>query len=105
MSRYIDAEKLIKVLRDGMIDENDWSYESPAECRGVLEFSIAEVKKIPTADVAEVKRGRWIVDTAFGNDVMSDEQMVICSVCGKGIFWGKQNFCPNCGSRMVDEDE
>lgn len=46
------------------------------------------------------KRGRWIVDTAFGNDVMSDEQMVICSVCGKGIFWGKQNYCPNCGAKM-----
>lgn len=51
------------------------------------------------------KRGRWIVDTAFGNDVMSDEQMVICSVCGKGIFWGKQNYCPNCGAYMEGTNE
>lgn len=54
-------------------------------------------------DAVEVKYGEWIVDTAFGNDVMSDEQMVICSECGKGIFWGKQNYCPNCGALMMDE--
>ena len=57
-----------------------------------------------SADVAPVRRGRWIIDRAFGNDVMSNEQMVICSECHKGIFWGKQNYCPNCGAKMgVDE--
>ena len=55
-------------------------------------------------DVAEVKRGHWIVDRKFGNDVMSGEQMVICSECGKGIFWGKQNYCPNCGAKMDEVD-
>ena len=53
----------------------------------------------------EIKRGRWIIDREFGNDVMSGEQMVICSECGKGIFWGKQNYCPNCGASMMDEVE
>ena len=53
----------------------------------------------------EIKRGRWIIDREFGNDVMSDEQMVICSVCGKGIFWGKQNYCPNCGAKMDEVAE
>ena len=57
-------------------------------------FHECEVEFVP------VKRGRWIIDREFGNDVMSNEQMVICSECGKGIFWGKQNYCPNCGSRM-----
>lgn len=47
-----------------------------------------------------VKHGRWIIDTKFGADVMSGEQMVICSECGRGIFWGKQNYCPNCGAKM-----
>ena len=56
MARYIDADELIKVLRAGMIEENDWSYESPAECRGVLEWAIAEAERMPTADVAEVVR-------------------------------------------------
>ena len=63
------------------------------------------IDAIPTAEVAEIKRGRWIIDREFGNDVMSDEQMVICSVCGKGIFWGKQNYCPNCGAKMDEVEE
>lgn len=82
--RLIDGDELIK----------------EAEKEGAYGYVSAEqIAAFPTAE----KRGRWIVDTAFGNDVMSGEQMVICSECGKGIFWGKQNFCPNCGSRMVDE--
>lgn len=58
------------------------------------------IEHLPAADVVEVVHGEWIVDRAFGNDVMSGEQMVICSVCGKGIFWGKQKYCPNCGAKM-----
>ena len=83
MSRYIDADELIK----------------EAEKEGAYGYVSAEqIADFPTA--VEVKYGRWIVDTAFGNDVMSGEQMVICSECGKGIFWGKQNYCPNCGAKM-----
>ena len=89
MSRYIDADELIKEA------EKDGAY-------GYV--SAEQIADFPTADVAEVKHGRWIVDREFGNDVMSGEKMVICSVCGKGIFWGKQNYCPNCGSRMDEVD-
>lgn len=59
------------------------------------------IEMAPT--VEPVKHGRWIIDTKFGADVMSGEQMVICSVCGRGIFWGKQNYCPHCGARMDEE--
>lgn len=65
-----------------------------------MDISSEDIKAIPAADVVEVRRGRWIIDRAFGNDVLSGEQMVICSVCHKGIFWGKQNYCPNCGAKM-----
>lgn len=51
-------------------------------------------------EAAEPKRGRWIIDRKFGADIMSDEQMVICSECKQGIFWGRQNYCPNCGAKM-----
>lgn len=98
MSRYIDAE-----LIEPFIKREEWN--TPDErWRPESEFG-RFIDAIPTAEVAEIKRGRWIIDREFGNDVMSDEQMVICSVCGKGIFWGKQNYCPNCGSLMVIEDE
>ena len=101
MSKYIDADELIKTLnREGVPFNEDVNYF-------ILNAPAADVVKAdhrtrrrPSDGYAEIKHGRWIVDTAFGNDVMSDEQMVICSECGKGIFWGKQNYCPNCGSRM-----
>ena len=51
----------------------------------------------------ERKTGRWIIDRKFGADIMSGGNMVICSECGKGIMYGKQNFCPNCGSGMREE--
>ena len=80
----VDKEELVKAL----------SYD-----RSQYEKGYADGKK------DAVKHGRWIVDTAFGNDVMSGEQMVICSECGKGIFWGKQNYCPNCGAKMDEVSE
>ena len=94
MARYIDAEKLCELYT-----EMKWLSFGDA-CQAWFAAKIA-----PTAEVAEVKRGRWLIDRKFGNDVMSGEQMVICSVCGKGIFWGKQNYCPNCGAYMESEDE
>ena len=57
-----------------------------------------------SVEYAPVRHGRWIIDTKFGADVMSGDQMVICSVCGRGIFWGKQTYCPHCGA-MMDEEE
>ena len=98
MSRYIDAK-----LIEPFIKREEWN--TPDErWRPESEFG-RFIDAIPTAEVQEIKRGRWIIDRKFGNDVMSDEQMVICSVCGKGIFWGKQNYCPNCGAKMDEENE
>ena len=89
MAEYIEREKLIEHLQKDQLFELVEQYG----ITGVIE-------SIPAADVRPVVRGKWIIDRAFGNDVMSNEQMVICSVCGKGIFWGKQNYCPNCGADM-----
>ena len=60
------------------------------------------VDKIPAADVAPVRHGRW----EPGNP--------ICPVCGENKFkdldadvWAdwQPKFCPNCGARMGKEDE
>lgn len=101
MSRYIDADELKKELEHRLIA---WNEHTKGMFPTYGESNMPSIiDDIPTAEV--VKRGRWIVDRAFGNDVMSGEQMVICSVCGKGIFWGKQNYCPNCGAKMDGEEE
>lgn len=51
------------------------------------------------ADVAPVKRGRWIEDTYSNGTYDAD-----CSICGESIKWNgckyDFNYCPNCGAKM-----
>lgn len=59
-------------------------------------------RELLTADVAEVKHGRWEV-TKHKNHII-----VTCSCCGKEFYVYIQgqyrveqsNYCPNCGARM-----
>jgi len=93
MAEYIEREAVIDLVNKGYLVSNT-NYGSVTRI----------VRQIPAADVAPVRHGKWIIDREFGNDVMSGERMVICSSCNKGIFWGKQNYCPHCGARMDGED-
>ena len=57
------------------------------------------IKELPSVKPAQ-KVGRWeynaYVDHSGGH----------CSVCGHYLRWGeKTNFCPDCGSRMMEEGE
>ena len=76
MSRYIDADELIKLgLQDG-------AYEY---------VSVDERAHFPTADVRENVKGEWIEDGAITK----------CSVCGNtSDYCGTENFCHNCGADM-----
>ena len=62
---------------------------------------------IPTADVVEVRHGRWLTTDAYPHHLY-------CSVCyktyAKNAKWVNEldlptNYCPNCGARMDKEDE
>ena len=56
------------------------------------------ITRIPAADVAEVRHGRWIDG--------------VCSECGFDAMYYKgipaqvyTDYCPSCGARMDKEDE
>ena len=87
--RLIDADALKKEIDDY------WNPDmAVSEIWGVIDNA-------PTVDAVLVKHGRWIVDTKFGNDVLSGGKMVICSRCGKGgRFDGGSPYCSNCGAKM-----
>ena len=54
------------------------------------------IKRIPAADVAEVRHGQWLcVDTGT-------EQFFLCNRCKKKEYW-ESNYCPNCGAKMDEE--
>ena len=60
------------------------------------------ITRIPAADVAEVRRGRWErVSTASG--IIS---RVRCSVCAgtQPLTFENMPYCPTCGARMDEED-
>lgn len=53
-----------------------------------------DIEAIPTADVQEVRRGKWIVD--------EDGGVVICSECGEEHMWNdfRPPYCDMCGAKM-----
>ena len=94
MARYIDADKIecikapIAPLKKGdAISWQDIAFKS-------------DIDNIPTADVQEVKYGKWLYENYE------------CSLCGEslrsimdsdGYFSGDFkgcNYCPNCGAKM-----
>lgn len=99
MARYIDADNLINELSAACMP----IYEKGIT--GILgdNSSIADIiNEQPTADVQEVKRGKWL---KLGNDPIDNKQW-ICSEC-KGLtetayYCGHcyYNYCPSCGARM-----
>lgn len=87
MSRYIDAEK-IKFIE---------------YINGDVTVSKDAVEKTPTADVQEVRHGRWSHFLCYNT----------CSLCG-GVYVHEYDdgekiqdfaFCPFCGAKMDEEEE
>lgn len=94
MSRYIDADKLVKFYEVAMNDE--WNKKTaPSSWTDAYDNVIADIEdNIPTADVVEVKHGKW---TSIG--LMNPQ----CSLCHK-YNYEESRFCPNCGTKMDLEE-
>lgn len=95
MARYIDADK---VLTDEL------THALPNECgmsSGRVVIFVDDIEKIPTADVQEVRHGRWI-----SNDLGGYKWAYYCSECGwvDGYpFNDRHKYCPHCGAKMDEE--
>ena len=96
MPRYIDAEKLEQRLRDF----SDWCRDNRKDGADfVLNGVLADT---PTADVQEVKHGRW---AHLGGDEWC------CTCCGFVITtegaWEEpaEKYCSYCGAKMGGEHE
>ncbi len=110
MTRYIDADKLINALCD--CTEETWGKGLGASwwAQSVkLKDNMVEcINNQPTADVAEVKHGRW---DASGRYKFVDETLAIrCSECGCSLHSEEYqkyhwNYCPNCGAKMDGKDD
>ena len=94
MSRYIDAE----VLRHRVLYWADSkNLQGNHEQTKAFNYCLCMIDDAPTADVVEVKHGRW-TDTGSGQE---------CSLCTE-IQYGydsARNYCPNCGADMRGKEE
>lgn len=93
MSDYIKREDVENMLTDA-----DLIFDG--EYLGYCRDDIL-IDKIPAADVAEVKHGKWQLDEAASCGHI--EYIYTCSACRNCTAWGeteKTRYCPNCGAKM-----
>lgn len=100
MPRYIDAELFSKnlTMQVYLADDEDFT---TAFVKGMELVKKAE-EETPTADVQEVKHGKWTIH----HEGTYKRAKCYCSVCGKSNGIGgiisnqKKPYCPNCGAKM-----
>lgn len=87
MGRYIEVSGFVTRLLSVSVDDSLYGMGKRAGIYKVLKI----LEEVPTADVAELKRGKW-------------DDGIYCSVCGTaydtGEYRNARNFCPNCGADM-----
>lgn len=98
MSGYIDRDEFYNtesLLRSSIVDENKVA-------SFILDQFLYDIKHFHAADVAPVRRGRWIEKPYLLGTSR------FCSRCGEnyGMPHAIYRYCPNCGARMdVEESE
>ena len=98
MNKYVNIEVAKEYLRHNSFSNPYFRSQACQQAMGVLDT-------VPTADVVEVRHGRWIDKAWTTEDDWScyNHHVVICSVCNKQfdyIINEHSNYCPNCGADM-----
>ena len=94
MREYIDRESLISDLKEFANEQLTPLIENL-------------IQKQPTADVAEVRHGKWVdlneIDMLFENTYECDycNQTFVFEISPKEC---NCNYCPNCGAKMDGDD-
>ena len=106
MARYIDADKLEKDFPQSgskhnvIINGNEYPVF-------LVDHVLHKIRNYPTADVVEVKHGKWqFVNQATNYLEPPTGDMCKCSVCEYEIDVSEAHFkyCPNCGAKMDGKD-
>ena len=97
---YIEREELINRFEDAKEKLMNNITMSSLMAVVVIDIYISFIKKSPTADVVEVRHGRWINENFYTH----------CSACGKMAIYDKygqeveSDYCPHCGAKMDGGD-
>lgn len=88
MSRYVDVECTAVTEVIGRR-----KFESREDIQEFLD-------NIPTADVVEVRHGKWEAKEHTSISTNRHYYTFRCSECKKWNGTHRQNYCPNCGAKM-----
>lgn len=97
--RYIDADEALRMMRNSKQDNpcnppNKGVWEIAHDC------CISCLDATPTADVAEVRHGEWILE----KEPNGKPYCFHCSVCDDEFrrieIKTKTPYCPHCGAKM-----
>lgn len=96
MPKYINADKIISYLNDEIEACGDLDVDFQPVVYGTylgLKSLKSFIETAETADVQEVKHGKWL-ESKSGH--------CICSLCKKGncCSWFKYEYCERCGAKM-----
>ena len=89
MSEYLNKQDILNAINDVMTDRTILHKFRTLRLR---------INRIPTADVAEVRHGKWKKELIGSNGVA--EVKSVCSLCGKTNKRYMPPFCPHCGAKM-----
>ena len=106
MAEYIEREAVVKRLEEA----KEWCKKHLAEgefregCIAALDderFNLTHGIAITTADVVDVKHGRWI----YNPETIYLKSGYTCSACRHPMWHSPDvpqafNYCPNCGAKM-----
>lgn len=102
MNRYKDIDLCTKIIKKefSSIESSGVSMYKKGRRDGLVLANgiLRDDKRIPAADVVEVKHGEWITDK---------DGFVTCSECGEEHTWDdfRPPFCDMCGARMDGGEE
>ena len=112
MAEYIERSSVHALVRK-LEKFQMYNYDRSHSISGVnpddLDF---EIDKIPAADVAPVRHGRWKGYTRsayrgtddFGDPIYRDVSIYYCSNCDRRTVV-KERYCPHCGAFMDLKNE
>lgn len=90
--RLIDADALVSALNKGRLKEQTGR---AVPFNAGVAFALTMVEYAQTID--QVRHGRWeVIDEA-------EPRRYGCSIC-RMISWYMDNYCPNCGAKMDEEE-
>ena len=101
MAEYIEREAVHDLVRS--LTKYAWASPGNTGHRVTVDADDVDfgVDKIPSADVAPVRHGRWEARAIPRSDPDGDWIALEyhCSLCNR-LEYRKENYCPNCGAKM-----